>query len=667
MHRPALAFLALLATAAASAQAPVPANVRASIAKADAAVARLVAIPDGKRTFENTVLALDNLGDDLNTETSMTLFLSNVSPDAATRDAARAGEEALNDWAVAIGKNEAVFKAVKAYADTKPALSPLQRRLLDFTLRDYRRGGMNLGADKRARLAEIERAQGKNQIEFAQNIADDGTVVAFTKRELEGVPETRLAGYKRSGDLYLVPASETDVVAILTFAKNPETRHKFQLAYNRRGGARNVALLEETLKLRAEQAAILGYPNAAAYETEPRMAQSPQAVEAFYAKLRPLARKKAEKDYAELLALKKKDVKGAKALDRWDVNYYRNRLKNTKYAVDGEKVAEYLPSEAVFKGLLNVASTLYGIEFKDVTAGATELWHPDVKKVEVDDKATGKKLGTMYFDLFPRPNKYTHAACWGLVGRRVLPDGSIQLPVSALVCNFTPPSDGKPSLLPHDEVETLFHEFGHGLHNILSESTIARFSGTNVERDFVEAPSQMFENWVWDPKVLSTFARHYKTGEPLPDKLLKAMVATKNVGSGLDTEGQEVYGIVDQRLHTAPGGQIDSTKAWYDAQTEFSLLPPIPGTIPQASFGHLMGGYQAGYYGYLWSKVYAADMFGRFQQNGLLNPEAGAYYRSRILARGGTMDAKDMVRDYLGREPNLDAFLRDLGLTPGAP
>jgi thimet oligopeptidase len=662
MHRPALSFLALLVASSAFAQAPVPPNVTAAIAKADAAVARLIAIPAGQRTFENTVLALDNLTDDLNTETSMTIFLSNVSPDAVTRDGARAGEDALNDWTIALGKNEAVFKAVKAFADKRPALDNLKQRLMTFTLRDYRRAGMDLPTEKRARLSEIERQISKNQIEFSQNIADDPAMVTFSRKELEGVPESRIAGYKQSGDLYLVRAGETDTFALLTYAKNPETRHKIQLAYNRRGGTKNVQLLEETLKLRAEQASTLGYANPAAFETEPRMAKTPKAVADFYDKLRPLARKKAELDYAEFLALKKKDVKGAKSLERWDVNYYRNRLKNTKYAVDGEKVAEYFPSEQTFKGLLNVASTLYGIEFKDITAGATDLWHPDVKKVEVDDKATGKKLGTMYFDLFPRPNKYTHAACWGLVGRRLLADGSIQLPVSALVCNFTPPSEGKPSLLPHDEVETLFHEFGHGLHNILSESTIARFSGTAVERDFVEAPSQMFENWVWDPQVLSGFAKHYKTGEPLPEKLLKAMIAAKNVGSGYDTEGQEFLGIIDQKYHIVPEGKIDTTKAWLEDQGQVTLVQAIPETFPQASFGHLMGGYQAGYYGYLWSKVYAADMFQRFRQNGLLNPEAGQYYRSRILARGGSMDAMDMVRDYLGREPNMDAFLRDLGL-----
>ncbi len=657
MRRPAFALLALVV--AVLAQAQVPPNIQASMKKADARVAALVAIPAKSRTFENTVLELDNLQDDLSTDSSLTLFLSNVSPDAATRDAARAGEQALNDWGIALGKNEAVYRAVKAYAATNPPLQGPQKRLLDFTLRDYRRGGMDLSPAKRARLAEIERTIAKNGIGFARNIADDGTLLTLSKKELEGVPEGRLGAYTRSGDLYLVPVGETDAVAVLTFAKDPETRHKFLVAYNRRGGQKNVDLLEATLKLRAEQASLLGYASPAAYEIEPRMAKTPQAVADFYARLQPLAREKAKADLAELQKLK------GKPLDRWDNVYYRNILKNRRYAVDEAKVAEYFPSDAVFQGLLNVASTLYGIEFKDVTAGAKELWHPDVKKVEVDGKATGRRLGTMYFDLFPRPNKYTHAACWALVVRKLRPDGTVQLPVSALVCNFTPPTKDRPSLLPHDEVETLFHEFGHGLHNVLSESTIARFGGTNVERDFVEAPSQMFENWVWDPKVLSTFAKRYKTGEPLPPKLLDAMVAAKNVGSGLDTEGQEFYGLIDQRFHTVPGGAIDTTKAWIDGLNENTLFPGLPGTMPQASFGHLMGGYQAGYYGYLWSKVYAQDMFGRFAQAGLLNPEAGAYYRAHILAKGGSQDAMDMVRDYLGREPNADAFLRDLGLATG--
>ena len=663
MRRSALALLALAATTLASAQAPIPANVAASIAKADAALARLLAIPEGGRTFDNTVRALDDLTDDLNAETSMTVFMQNVSPDAAVRDGSRAAEDALNDWAIALGKNEAVFKALQAVPDG--GLEPVQSRLLRFSLRDYRRSGMALSPEKRTRLAEIERTLAKDQQQFATNIAEDATLLAFTKKELEGVPASRLASYKRSGDLTMIPVGESTVMTVLTFAKDPETRHKFQLAYNRRGGKKNVDLLEATLKLRAEQAALLGYATPAAYETEPRMAGNAEAVAAFYRTLQPLARRKAQQDYAEFLALKKQDVKGATSLERWDVNYYRNVLKTTKYKVDGEKIAEYFPSDATFKGLLSVASTLYDIEFRDVTASAKDLWHPDVKKVQVWDKATKGQLGTMYFDLFPRPNKYTHAACWGLVGHRVNPDGTVQLPVSALVCNFTPPSEGKPSLLPHDEVETLFHEFGHGLHNMFGESKYARFAGTGVERDFVEAPSQMFENWVWDPKVLATFARHYKTGETLPEKTLKAMIAAKNVGSGLDTEGQEVLGLVDQRYHTAPGGVVDTTKVWYDTQREASLLPPVEGTWPQASFGHLMGGYQAGYYGYLWSKVYGQDMFGRFEEKGLLNPEAGAYYRAHILAKGGTMDAKDLVREYLGREPSQEAFLKELGLTTG--
>ncbi len=632
-----------------------------AIKKADAAVAAIVPIPDSQRTFENTVLAIDEAGDDLKTAVSLQVLMKDVGADDASRRRGQGAVLVAGNWGLGVWKNAALYRAVRAYAATNPRLEGERKRLLDFTLRDFRRSGMDLDAGKRARLATVERLVGIKGLAFAKNIADDATVLALTREELDGIPESRLEGYKRDGERYLVTLGESDAYAILGGAKNPETRRRFYHAYNRRGGTKNVQLLEETLKLRAEQASILGYASPAAFEMEPRMAKTPEAVAAFYDRLRPLARKKAKRDYDELLALKRKDAKGAAALELWDVDYYGNRLKATKYKVDGERLAEYFPTEGTFKGLLGVASTLYGIEFRDATAGAAELWHPDAKKVEVWDKATKGKLGTLYFDLYPRPGKYTHAACFSLVSRRRLADGTFQLPASALVCNLTPPTKDKPGLLPYEEVVVLFHEFGHALHEVLTEATVARFSGSNVELDFAEAPSQMFENWVSDPKVLATFARHYRTGRPIPGATLKALAGAKGVGSGLMLERREVQGIADQRYHTAPGGVVDATKVWFDTHREVSLFPELEGTLFPAAWGHPMGGYQAGYYGYVWSKVYAQDMFGRFEKMGLLNPEAGAYYRRKILARGGTMDGMDMVRDYLGREPNMDAFLRDLG------
>jgi thimet oligopeptidase len=250
---------------------------------------------------------------------------------------------------------------------------------------------------------------------------------------------------------------------------------------------------------------------------------------------------------------------------------------------------------------------------------------------------------------------------WPLQPRKVLEDGTVQKPIAALVCNFSKPTEDKPSLLSHDEVETFFHEFGHCLHGILTETEYGEFSGTSVPRDFVEAPSQMFENWVWDSKVLETFARHYQTDEPFPEDLLAGMLKARYLGSGLKAEHQFYYGLVDFAYHTDPDGQIDTTEVANEMFDEIELYEPVPNTFFQAAFGHLVG-YEAGYYGYMWSLVYAADMFQRFKELGMLDPEAGMYYRKRILARGGSMDALQMVRDYLGREPQIEPFLRHLGL-----
>jgi thimet oligopeptidase len=316
-------------------------------------------------------------------------------------------------------------------------------------------------------------------------------------------------------------------------------------------------------------------------------------------------------------------------------------------------------------GLFSITQSLYGLEYRDVTAraGSPErpLWHPDVRLYEVWDKKRGERIGEFYIDLFPRPNKYTHAACWGLVLHKRYGDGKLQKPLAALVCNFPKPSGGKPALFPHKDVETFFHEFGHVLHNLLSEAEHYSFSGTNVARDFVEAPSQMFESWVWDAGVLATFAKHYQTGQPIPDELVAAMVRSKNLGTGLWAERQFTYGLTDQAFHTAPAGKIDSRAVQEKIAGETELFEPVPGTYFHASFGHLIH-YTAGYYGYMWSLVYASDMFQRFKQKGMLSPEAGQYYRSKILARGSTLPEMDMVKDYLGREPNLAAFLEHLGL-----
>ncbi|MBA3725078.1 MAG: Zn-dependent oligopeptidase [Armatimonadetes bacterium] len=641
-------------------------TIKDALARGDAAVAAIIAVPNGQRTFENTLGAFDDMDVRLDNDTSLILFMQYVSTDANERDASRAAEEMVTNWYIEMGKREDLYKAIKAYADTKPNLEGEEKRMLEFTMRDYRRAGMDLAASDREKLKEIEKELSKLGIEFDQKIAEDNTRVPLLISELKGVPKDTIDRQERAADVILYKLDAPSYGALMDYCQVPLTREKAWVSYRRRGGTENIRTLERLIKLRAQAANMLGYDSTVDYEIETRMAKTDENVAKFYKDLQPIVRKKALLDFEEFQNEKRKHIRNSKAeFKQWDYSFYKTRLLKNKYSVDSEKVAEYFPMERVVNGLFSITSTLYGIDYRDVTSKAKDLglpiWHADVKLYEVWDKEKNELLGRLYTDLYPRENKYNHAACWGLRPRKVNKDGSVQTPLAALVCNFTKPTADKPSLLPHDEVETFFHEFGHGLHQILTNTRLGRFSGTKVARDFVEAPSQMMENWVWSPEVLKTFAKQYKTGEPLPDKMLEGMKKARTLGSGLETEGQFYLGLMDQAYHTAPGGDVDSTQVGNDVYGKVLLYKPVPMTYFQASFGHLVG-YEGAYYGYLWSLVYAQDMFQRFEELGLLSPKAGQYYREKILGRGGAMDEMDMLEDYLGRKPNMKAFLRHLGL-----
>ena len=677
VHVAAIAALGLMASSASAFEDDAASPIAAALKKADAGVEKILAIPDNQRTFENTLGELDGIEVQLQIDTNMIQFMKNVSHDKDERDRGAKAEEDFNNWLIELGQNEGLYKATQALAKQNAKLDPEQDRILKFALRDFRRAGMELSPGPRAELKKIQMEISKLGIEFDKNYAEDETVVPLTKAELPGVPEDyfKSPDLKHTGDLYLVGMAYPQYNPIMDYCDNETTRHKVWVEYKRRGGQRNVDVLEQILKLRAQAASMLGYKNTAEYETEIRMAKNAGTVLSFFEKLRPMVREKAQADHDEFLAAKRAHTKDQNVkFWPWDFQFYQEILRKEKYAVDGEKVQEYFPMERVVEGLFSITQSLYGIEYRDVTdkvkahpetaPGGHPIWNDsDVKCYEVWDKATKKQLGAFYTDLYPRQqdHKFSHAAAWPIVPHRVWPDGHVTLPVSALVCNFTRSTPDKPSLLPHEEVETFFHEFGHCLHNILSETHYGQFAGTSVERDFVEAPSQMFENWVWDAGVLKTFAKHYKTNEPLPDSLLQGMVKARYLGSGMFAEHQFYYALVDMNYHTAPDGKVDTTKVANTLFPEIELYEPVPEVMFQASFGHLVG-YQAGYYSYQWSLVYAQDMFQRFKELGLLNPEAGMYYRKKILSRGGTMDAMDMVSDYLGREPKMDAYLEHLGL-----
>jgi len=637
----------------------------AALARADEAIRAIVAIPDAERTFANTVGALDDLLARLALDIEMEIFMAYVSPDEPARERGLACEKARNAWLIELGKREDLYRAIRAYADTGPKLEGEEKRLLEHTLRDYRRAGMALDPARREELKRIELALNDLELAFEKNIRDYDEKVRLTREELAGLPDDFFAGRNPEADgAYLLRLDYPTYMAILQTAESEGTRRTFQTAYFRRGGRPNIGLIEKVLKLRSERSRILGYKNIADYVTEIRMARSSDRVLRFIEDLRPKVRVKAKLDYDEIAAEKRAHTGDpAATLGRWDAFFYEARLLRTKYSVDPEVLREYFPMDRVLATLFEIASRLFDITFRDVTDACRRegiLWHPEAKAYDVVDGG-GRAMGRLYTDMYPRPNKYNHFAQFPIYPRKVWADGSVQLPAVAIVANFRRPTPEKPSLLDRDEVETIYHEFGHCLHGILAETRYARFSGTEVARDFVETPSQLFENWFWDREMLRTFPRHYKTGEPLPDDVIDRLLAARYLASGLKAEIQLYYGLLDMTYHTDPDGVADTTAVADRLHDDVILYQRAPGTYFQAGFGHLIG-YHAAYYSYLWALVYAQDVFTRFREKGLLDRGVGMDLRRKILSRGGSREEMDMLVDFLGREPRTDAFLEHLGL-----
>ncbi|MFN8558610.1 MAG: M3 family metallopeptidase [Dehalococcoidia bacterium] len=635
-----------------------------TLAAAEDMVTALLAAPSNARTFATTVQPLEEIADLLGQAGGRYGFMAQVAADAAVRDAAETLRAALERYGVELAFREEIHAAVTAYAGTAEAgaLTGERRRLLDRLLRDYRRDGFDLPVARRARVKEIKQRLVTIAIAFRRAIDEYDDGIELTRGQLAGLPQRYVAGLRtveRDGQRrYRVSLDYPDYFPFMDHADAEDSRRDLLVKFFRKGGRANVALLEEALALRDELARLLGYPSWATYVLDIRMAKTPDAAHAFLADLRERLAPRLAADIEELTAAKREHTGDPNAtLHLWDWRYYHSHLRQRRHAIDEFAVAAYFPLDAVLDGLFEITQSLFGVRFAPVEPA--NAWHPDVRLYRVSDAATGDAIAHFYLDLFPRPGKYGHAAAFTLRGGRRLADGSYQRPVSAMVANFTRPAGDRPSLLRHAEVVTLFHEFGHILHQTLTTADCLRFSGTSTERDFVEAPSQMLEEWVWLPEVVERFSRHVETGAALPRPLLDAMIAARRLSIGIATCRQLSFAELDLAYH-GPGDRKDST-AIAAALHPITGFPMPEGTYWQAGFGHLFG-YDAGYYGYLWSKVFGADMFTRFAAEGPLNPATGVAFRRAVLEPGGSRDGEEMVRAFLGRAPSSAAFLRDLGL-----
>ncbi len=633
----------------------------AAITEVDTAIDMLVAIPDADRTLANTLEALDAAHDALGQTSGRYAFLAQVAPEKDVRDAALAFQQELDAFATALGFREDVYRAVRAFAES-PAAADLDTdasRLLEFTLRDFRRNGFDLEPEARARVEELKQQLVDLGVRFRRNIDESDDALLLTRDQLAGLPDAYIDGLRQEetaeGTRYRVSLDYPEMYPFFEAADDGALRRELFLLNHNKAADTNLDLLDEALAARDEAARLLGYDSWADYILEIRMAGKPDAALDFLKDLERRVRVKADRDIEQLTEAKRAHLEDPDAtLEIWDWRYYQQRVLREQHDVDQFAIAEYFPLEATLNGMLDVYARLVGVRFQRIQD--TDAWHPEVRLYAIEDAETGAHISHAYMDLHPRPDKYGHAAAFTLRPGRLLDDGSYQPPVSAIVANFTKPTESSPSLLRHSEVQTLFHEFGHILHQTLTRARYARFSGTSVERDFVEAPSQMLEHWIWDPDVLAGFARHVETDEPLPRELLDRMTASKNVASGLHWLRQIYFARLDLAYHAA--GEAKDSDAIAEDLHPITGFPFPEDTHFQAGFGHLFG-YDAGYYGYLWSKVFGDDMFERFEQDGLA---AGADYRRIILEQGGAVDAADLVRDFLGREPRNDAFLRDIGL-----
>jgi Zn-dependent oligopeptidase len=628
-----------------------------AIADAQAVLDELVA-PKAQRTFENTLRPLDRITDILGHANRDYLFMGYVHPNKDVRSAAKVADERATKWGSEIAFSDELNAAVKEYAATEEAahLTGEEARFLEFALRDLRRAGHDLDAETRSAVKEMVQKGIGLEVRFQQNIDEWDDWILCTREDLDGLPDSFVEGLDvdEATGKYKVTIAYPHLIPFGENATRRDLREELRFKFNNVAVDENRPLLEEALELRQSIAEAFGHPTWAHHRLEERMAKDPKRVSEFYAELLDPLQAKGKDELAAIALLLKAET-GSDSPQIWDWSYYDTQQRKTDYGVDNFEVAKYFPLQQVLDGMFELTSEMFGVTYREIDG---DKWHEDVRLYAID-YAEGEEQSRFYLDLFPREGKYGHAAEFPLIQSRVLEDGSYQNPLCAMVANFTKPTKSAPSLLQHGEVETLFHEFGHVLHQNLGRTELARFSGTNTERDFVEAPSQIMQHWIWRADVLRRFAHHYETGQPIPDEMVEQLVAARQLNKGLFQLRQLQYGWWDQEIHRGPQRNLDDiTKQG----SSISLFPPHEGTFPLASFGHLMGGYDASYYGYMWSEVFGDDMFSRFEEEGVTNPSIGMAYRRDVLEKGGTLDGDQMLRNFLGREPNNEAFLRKLGI-----
>jgi thimet oligopeptidase len=606
----------------------------------------------------STLAAYDELSYDINDLGMKLGLISQTYVSDSVRDAANDGSQALSDYGTTLILNEPLYKTFKAYAaGSLESLKPNQQKYVKEQIRIFENNGMKLDSTGRRELQTISDRFTMLGLEFDKNIGTSRDSIVYSESDLAGVPDNLKLKWKRPQGDYVIFINTPNSIDIARYAISDATRRQMLLKYNNRAYPKNIKVLDSLLYYRQQYALKLGYNSYAAYALTDKMAGYPQAVWKFEDNLVEKLTPNVTSDIASLRAIKHQmHPELPDTIFAWDIQYYKKQLLDQKYQLNTDEIKEYFEMSQTISGMFEVYHRLFGITVKETFGLPT--WYNKVRSFEMYVGA--KKVGSFYFDLYPRQNKFTHFACFGISSGNMNAGKEI-LPVAALICNFPEAAKGEPILLNHSDVTVLFHEFGHLVAAMVVRSDLAS-QPNSLKADFVEAPSQFLENFCWQYPSLKLFAKNYKTGAVLPESLFNKMKATEHVLDGISYMQQVYYGMIDftfeDRYDSIRGKDLTSvTKNLYRV-----LQLPFPeGTHMIAAFTHLSG-YGANYYGYLWSRVFAQDIFSVFEKNGVMDPATGERYRKEILEVAGSEQEMDMLRKFIGREPNSEAFMKSMGL-----
>jgi thimet oligopeptidase len=626
----------------------------------------IIALSNDERTYANTARPLDEAFSLSNLAIAQRVYeaLELLHPNDAIRSAAHDAYISIQAfWVDYVMSNKALYNAFNAYASKQienEGLSAQQRYFINETLDSFKREGLSLSDETLAQVNVLRKELAQLASDFDRNIAEDKTTITVTKDDLAGLGDDFIATLRTTDNgLYILGIDYPTYFRVMENCSVAETRKKLYIAFSNRAYPANDELLKQIIVKRDDLARLLGYVDFAHCDIDGQMAATPERAQAF---INDMIERAAQKTIQELALLTETLPASVELTDEgkvqvWDMAYLKNIYKKSHYDLDEQKIAEYFPMQKTVDELLDIYRQFFSIDFKEEKTNA--LWHEDVSIVRV--LQDGEIIGTLMLDLYPRPNKYSHAAHTTIVPGTYKPDGTLIPDVSVVIANFTKPTETKPSLLKRSEVETFFHEFGHALHAILGATEIASMSGTHTRTDFVELPSQMLEEWLTDKEMLKKVSGHYITGQSLPDDIIDTIITLKNLTSGFFVTRQAYLSSMALSYFGA-GENKDPHAMMKQLHSQIMVTTALSNDDHfYASFGHLTG-YGAKYYGYLWSKVFALDIFATIKKHGLLNPEIGRKYVKEILGKGGAQDPNELLYNFLGREPNSKAFFEEMGL-----